>query len=279
MAFEGNRKFKDDQLKGVVQSQPRGVYTRAKVQNDVQRLLELYRRSGRFQASVTPQIIQLPNGRVNLVFVFTEGPKTGVSGITFIGNHAFGDGRLRNVIATRQAGILSFLRGGDTYDPDRLASDEEKLRKYYLDRGFADFQVVSSVAELDRERNAFFITFTLDEGPRYRYGQISVDSTIPGVDPAVLQRQVLTREGHVFSSSDVEKSLEEITLYLAANGYPFVQVRPRLDRDPDTLTISVTYVVDEGPRVYVGAHRDPREHANARLCHPARVRYRRRRRV
>ncbi|MGH6924251.1 MAG: outer membrane protein assembly factor BamA [Propylenella sp.] len=252
IAFEGNRRYKDNQLSAVIQSKSRDVFTRAKVQNDVARLLELYRRTGRFQASVTPEIIELPNNRVNLVFVFTEGPKTGVSGITFIGNHAFGDARLRNVIATRQSGILSFLRSGDNYDPDRLSSDEEKIRQYYLDRGFADFQIVSSVAELDRERNAFFIAFTLNEGLRYRYGAISVDSTIPGIDPAVLQRQVLTREGHVFSATEVEKSLEEITLYLASSGYPFVQVRPRLSRDPDLQTISIEYVVDEGSHVYVG---------------------------
>lgn len=252
VAFEGNRKYKDDQLAATVQSKPRGVYTPSKVQADVARLLELYRRTGRFEASVTPQIIELPQNRVNLVFVFTEGPKTGVSGITFVGNHAFGDARLRNVVSTRQSGILSFLRSGDSYDPDRLASDEEKLRRYYLDRGFADFQVVSSSADLDRERNAFFIAFTVNEGPRYRFGDISVDSTITGVDPAVLQRQVLTHKGHVFNASEVEKSLEEITLYLAANGYPFTQVRPRLDRDPDTLEIGVTYVVDETTHVYVG---------------------------
>jgi outer membrane protein insertion porin family len=251
VAFEGNKKYKDDQLITAIQSQPRTVFTRAKVQNDVARLLELYRRSGRFQASVTPEIIELPNNRVNLVFVFTEGPKTGVAGITFIGNQAFGDARLRNVIATRQSGILSFLRSGDNYDPDRLASDEEKLRDYYLNRGFADFQIVSAVAELDRERNAFFIAFTLSEGPRYRFGQVTVDSSIPGVDPAVLQRRVFTREGEVFSSSEVEKSLEEITLYLAANGYPFISARPRINRDPDTLTISVTYVVDESSPVYI----------------------------
>ncbi len=251
VAFEGNKKFKDDQLAGVVQSAPRGVFTRAKVQNDVARILELYRRSGRFQASVDPQTIQLSNGRVNLVFVITEGPKTGVSGITFIGNQAFSDARLRNVIATRQTGILSFLRRGDSYDPDQLASDEEKLRTYYLDRGYADFQVVSSVADLDRERNTFFIAFTVNEGPRYRFGAINIDSSIPGVDANLLKRQVITDEGEVFSSNNVDKSLENITLYLAANGYPFAQARPRIDRDPEALTIGVTYVVDEGPRVYV----------------------------
>ncbi len=251
VAFEGNKKFKDDQLKGVVQSAPRGVFTRAKVQGDVARILELYRRSGRFQASVNPETIELPNGRVNLVFVITEGPKTGVAGITFVGNHAFSDGRLRNVIATRQSGLLSFIRNGDNYDPDQLSSDEEKLRRYYLDRGFADFQIVSSVAELDRERNAFFIVFTINEGPRYRFGDISVDSSISGVDTRTIERQILTDKGDIFSSGEVDKSLEAITIYMAGHGYPFAQARPRLDRDPDTLTISVTYVVDEGARIYI----------------------------
>jgi outer membrane protein insertion porin family len=246
IAFEGNKKFKDDQLSAVIQSQPRGVFTRAKVQGDVSRILELYRRSARLQASVTPEIIELSNNRVNLVFVMT-----GVSGITFIGNQAFGEARLRTVIQTRRSGILSFIRGGDVYDPDQLSADEEKLRRYYLDRGYADFQVISSVADLDRERNTFFISFTVEEGPRYRFGAISVDSSIPGVDPAVLQREVVTDEGDVFSSAEIEESLEAITLYLAGHGYPFAQARPRLDRDPDSLTIGVTYVVDEGARVYI----------------------------
>ena len=251
VAFEGNKRFKDEQLSTVVESEPRGVFTRAKVQDDVQRILELYRRSGRFQGSVTPQVIDLDNNRVNLVFEVAEGPKTGVSSITFIGNQAFGDGRLRSVIQTRQTGILSFMRSGDIYDPDKLAADEEKLRRYYLDRGYADFQVISSVADLDRERNRFFIAITVSEGARYRFGPILVDSTIPGVDPALLERQVTTDEGDVYSSSRVEDSLERITLYMAANGYPFAVVRPRLDRDPEALTIGVTYIVDEGARTYI----------------------------
>jgi outer membrane protein insertion porin family len=251
IAFEGNRRFKDEQLSSVIDSEPRGVFTRAKVQADVQRILELYRRSGRFQASVTPQIIELENSRVNLVFEILEGPNTGISGITFIGNDAFGDQRLRNVIETRRTGYLGFLRSTDNYDPDRLASDEEKLRRYYLDRGYADFQVISSVADLDRERNTFFITFSVDEGPRYHFGQILVDSSIPGIDVAELERLVTTDEGDVFSSREVDESLEILTLHLARSGYPFTQVRPRLDRDPVGLTIGVTYVVDEGPRTYV----------------------------
>jgi outer membrane protein insertion porin family len=251
IAFEGNKRFKDDQLATVVQSEARGVFTRAKVQGDVQRILELYRRGGRFQASVTPQTIELPNGAVNLVFVVAEGPSTGISTINFIGNQAYGDQRLRNVIETRQSGYLGFLRSTDLYDPDRLTSDEEKLRRYYLDRGYADFQVVSSVADLDRERNTFFITFTVNEGPRYRFGQIAVDTTIPGIDTAELQRLVATDEGDVFSNAEIDQSLEAITLYMARSGFPFAEARSRLERNPDDLTVGVTYVVDEGARTYV----------------------------
>jgi outer membrane protein insertion porin family len=251
IAFEGNRAFNDEMLGQTIQSRPRGVFTPATVQNDVRRILELYSRQGRFQAAVTPQVIELPQNRVNLVFEVREGPRTHVARINFIGNRAFSDGRLRNAIETREAGLLSFLRAGATYEPDRLAADEERLRRYYLNRGYADFRIVSTVADLDRERNAFFITFTLDEGQRYRFGAIEVDSIVPGIDPEALRRLAVTRPGSVFSAREVEETLEAITIELAQSGYAFAQVRPRIDRDPDNLVIDVTYVVDEGPRAYV----------------------------
>jgi len=251
VAFEGNKKFKDNQLEPSIQSKPRGVFTRAKVQNDVQRILEMYRRSGRFQASVEPKVIELSNNRVNLVFEIAEGPNTGVASINFIGNQAYGDRRLRNVISTQESGFLSFLRAGDNYDPDRLAADEEKLRRFYLDHGYADFQVVSSVADLDRERNSFFITFSVMENQNYRFGAIAVDSTIPGVDGASLQRLATTDEGDTFSSTKVDESMEAMTLELAGSGYAFSQVRPRFDRNPETQTVGVTYIVDEGSRTYI----------------------------
>jgi outer membrane protein insertion porin family len=251
IAFEGNRHFRDEQLSTVIESRPRGVFTRAGVQNDVRRLLELYRRQGRFQAAIVPRLIDLPQNRVNLVFEITEGPTTNVSRINFIGNRAYGDARLRNVIETRESGLLSFLRTGDSYDPDRLAADEERLRRFYRSRGYADFQILSTVADLDRERNAFFITFTLDEGPLYRFGIIEVDSIVPGIDPEALRRLAVSRPGNVFSSAEVEESLEAMTIALAEQGYAFAQVRPRIDRNPEALTIDITYVVDEGPRAYV----------------------------
>ena len=251
IAFEGNKKYNDDKLETAIVSRPRSVFTRTRVQVDVQRILELYRRTGRFQASVEPKVIELAQNRVNLVFEVTEGPKTNVSRVSFIGNRAFSDGKLRNIVSTKQSGLFGFLRSTDTYDPDRLSADEEKLRRHYLDRGYADFQVVSSVADFDRERNVFFLSFTVDEGERYTFGAIDVDTIIPGVDPAALVRLVETREGASYSSRAVERSLEALTIELATSGYAFVQVRPRLDRDPEARTLGITYVIDEGPRAYV----------------------------
>ncbi|MBZ8132302.1 outer membrane protein assembly factor BamA [Afifella sp. IM 167] len=251
ISFEGNKKYKDEQLSSAVTSRPRGVFTRAKVQTDVQRILELYRRAGRFQGSVTPKTINLPQNRVNLVYEISEGPKTGVSRITFIGNKSFSDGRLRNVVEMRETGLLSFLRSSDTYDPDKLSADEQRLRRFYLNHGYADFNIVSSIADLDRERNAFFVTYTIDEGQQYRFGAIDVDTIIPGIDPQALRRLAVSHEGRVYSSEDVEKSMEAITIELAGSGYAFAQVRPRIDRDPVNQTIGVTYVVDEGPRAYI----------------------------
>lgn len=251
VVFEGNRKFKDDQLAGALQSRARGIYTRATVQSDTQRILEVYRRNGRFQASVEPQIIELPKNRINLVFVISEGPETGVSRINFIGNKTFSDGKLRDVIDTSQKGLFGWLHSRDTYDPDRLASDEEKIRRFYLERGFADFQMISAVADLDRERNVFFITFTLEEGERYRFGTLEVDSIIPGVESESLGRHIVAREGRIYSSLRVEQSMEAITVELARSGYAFAQVRPRIDRDFEAKIVSVVFVVDEGPRAYV----------------------------
>ncbi len=254
VVFEGNKKYKDDQLSGALQSRSRGIYTQSVVQSDTQRLLEFYRRSGRFQASVEPQIINLNANRIILVFVVNEGPETVVARINFIGNQRYSDGKLRDLIATRQTGpfgILNWFRNTDTYDPDRLASDEEKIRRFYLDRGYADIQIISTVADLDIERNIFFVTITIDEGQRYKFGTIEVDSAIPGVDGELLRRKVTAREGAWYSSRRIEESLEEITIELAGSGYAFAQVRPRIDRDDIEGVVHITLIVDEGTRAYV----------------------------
>jgi outer membrane protein insertion porin family len=251
VAFEGNRKLEDEALQNIIQSKQRGVLTSAQVENDTQRILQAYRSSGRFNASVEPKVIDLPQGRVDLVFEINEGDKTGVSRINFIGNRAFSDGKLRDVVQTRQTGFLAFLRTTDIYDPDRLNSDKERLRQFYLNNGYADFRIISAVADLDRERNVFFITFTVDEGERYSFGNIEIDSSLRELDTESLRSVLLTQTGETYDAGDVDKSIEELTLRVAEFGYAFVQVRPRGDRNFEDRTIDVTYFIDEGPRVYV----------------------------
>ncbi|MEJ1159369.1 outer membrane protein assembly factor BamA [Prosthecomicrobium sp. N25] len=251
ISFEGNKRLTDEQLKSVVESKVRGFLSRSKVQSDVQRLLEAYRRNGRFRATIEPKIIELSDNRVDLVFEFDEGDKTAVSRITFVGNNAFSDGRLRDVIKTRETGLLGFIRTTDTYDPDRLTQDQEAIRKHYTKNGYADFRILSASADLDRERNIFFVTFTVDEGELYTFGQIDVQSTLPELDPARLRSVVRTSPGGTYNAEEIEKSMEAIVAEASKLGYAFAQVRPRAVRDYGNKTIAITYYIDEGPRAYV----------------------------
>ncbi|MEP2707847.1 MAG: outer membrane protein assembly factor BamA [Roseibium sp.] len=251
VSFEGNKKIKDNALETAVRSQPRTMLSRAKVQADVQGVLESYRRSGRYGASVEPKIIDRGQNRVDLVFEINEGAKTGVERISFIGNNSFSDGRLRDVIRTRESGLLSWLRSTDTYDPDRLAADEELLRQYYNKKGYADFRIVSVSADLDREQNIFYVTFTVDEGDRYKIGDVEIVSTISDVDPEELRKLVRTKSGKTFNSLRVEQSVEDITLRVSQEGYAFARVRPRGARNYETNTIDLIYYIEEGARAYV----------------------------
>lgn len=251
VAFEGNKRITDEQLKGVVQVKSRGFLSKAQVQGDVQRLLEAYRRNGRYRAQVDAKVISLPDNRVNLVFEIDEGDKTAVTRISFVGNHAYSSGRLRDIVKTRESGLLGWLRTTDTYDPDRLQTDQEALRRYYMKNGYADFRIVSATADLDRERNVFFVSFTVDEGEQYTFGDVDVQSSLRGIDAGQLKGSVGTSPGNVYSSEAVEKTMEELSLAAARAGYPFAQVRPRATRDYTRHTISITYYVEEGPRVYV----------------------------
>ncbi|WP_310619867.1 outer membrane protein assembly factor BamA [Flexibacterium corallicola] len=251
VSFEGNKKLNDEALKSVVRSTERSMLTRARVQSDVQNLLEAYRRSGRYRASVEPKIIERSNNRVDLVFEIDEDEKTGVARISFIGNKAFSDGRLRDQIKTRESGLLSWLRSTDVYDPDRLDVDQELLRQYYYQHGYADFRIVSAVADLDREQNIFYVTITVDEGEKYTYGDINVDTSLSAVDPEAMRKFVRTDSGDTYNSLEVEKTLEDLTIEVSKAGYAFAQIRPRGERDYENKTISLTYFIEEGPRVYV----------------------------
>jgi outer membrane protein insertion porin family len=251
IAFEGNRRVNEEQLLQEVQLRPRVVYTRTKVQNDVKRIIDLYRRSGRFAATVEPKVIQLPQNRVDLVFEISEGQVTGVRRINFVGNQRFSDGRLREVIQTRESRWWRILSTDDTYDPDRLSFDRELLRKFYLANGYADFRVVSAVAELTPDREGFYITFTIEEGDRYKFGKIDVNSKLRDLNVDVLRSTLTTEAGAWYDADKVEGSINALTDAVGSRGYAFVDIRPRINRDRDAKTVDVTYEIQEGPRVYV----------------------------
>ncbi|KAB0681790.1 outer membrane protein assembly factor BamA [Aureimonas leprariae] len=249
--FQGNSKLKDEQLTAAVQTTSRGAYSQATADNDVNAIKDAYVRIGRSDATVSVRTVPIENNRVNVVFDINEGDRTKIGQINFVGNNAFGDGRLKEVIALRESGILSFLQRNDVYDEDKLRADEETLRRFYYNRGYADFRVVSATADLDQAQNKYFITFTVEEGERYTFGNVSVDSTIPGVDGAALQSQLKTQTGDVYSAQKIEESLVALTNRVAQNGFAFAQVTPRGDRDFNNRTISVNYVIDQGPRAYI----------------------------
>lgn len=251
VVFEGNDRIDTEVLEGEIQSRARIVYTQTQVAEDADRVLEVYRRSGRYAAAVNPQIIELDQNRVDLVFEVDEGPLTGVDRISFVGNRAFSDGTLRGEILTEESAWWRVLSTNDNYDPDRLTFDRELLRNFYLSEGYADFRVVSAVAELSPEGDGFFITVTVEEGERYSFGAVDIISSLPDVAPEALQSDITTFQGDWYDSTEVETTIQNVTDRLGELGYAFAEVRPRIARDRETLTIGVTYEVQQGPRVYV----------------------------
>ncbi len=251
VAFEGNKKVKDDQLQAEVQSKPRGTLSRAMVQSDTLRITEIYRRSGRYDVHVVPKYIEQPNNRVDLIFEITEGKKTGIESINFIGNNAFSAYRLRSIIKTRESNILSFLSSGDIYDPDRVESDRDLIRRFYLKNGYADVQVVAALTEYDPGNKGFIVTFKIEEGQQYRVGSVDFESTIPGFDGNALRSLSRVSVGSVYNAEAVEKSVEEMTIESSRRGYAFASVKPRGDRNFEAHTVSIVFVASEGPRVYI----------------------------
>ncbi|GLI21833.1 outer membrane protein insertion porin family [Xanthobacter flavus] len=251
VVFEGNKKIKDEVLEGEVQSKPRGPFNKTVVQADTQRIIEVYRRSGRSDVRVNPVTIDRGNGRVDLVFEIKEGDKTGIKDIKFVGNKAFSDWKLKDVISTTQTNWLSFLKSTDAYDPDRVNSDQELLRRFYLKNGYADFRIIGATAELDPAGGGYILTFTLEEGDQYRFGKVDVISNIRDLAAGSLKRVVRAQDGQIYNAELVEKSVENLTIEASKAGYAFAQVRPRGDRDFQSKLINVAFVIEEGPRVYI----------------------------
>lgn len=254
IAFEGNDYLDDEDLGAEIELAPRTVFTRAKAQADTQRLIDIYRRSGRFSSTVEPKVIELDQNRVDLVFEITEGPVTNIQQINFVGNVVFDDGDLRDEISTRESRWWRFLSSSDRYDPDRLNFDKELLRRFYLRNGYADFRMISAVAELTRDRKDFFVTFTLEEGEIYTFGPSRISSSLDNIDSESLEtlmEQIETREGETYDISQIDESVDALTFEAGRAGFAFVEVRPRVLRDAEARTVTIDYLIEEGPRVYV----------------------------
>jgi len=251
IAFEGNKKVKDEQLSAEIQSKPRGTFSRPMVQSDAQRIAEIYRRSGRYDVRVTPEIIEQPNNRVDLIFTVTEGSKTGVRSIEFVGNVAYSSYRLKDIIKTRESNLLSFLGGADVYDPDRVEADRDLIRRFYLKNGYADVQVVAALTEYDPDKKGFLVTFKIEEGQQYRVATVDFQTSIATLDTASMRSFSRVTVGSVYNAEALEKSVEEMQIEASRRGYAFAVVRPRGDRNFEAHTVSIVFAIDEGPRTYI----------------------------
>ncbi|MCD8497330.1 MAG: outer membrane protein assembly factor BamA [Alphaproteobacteria bacterium] len=251
IAFEGNDQVEDEDLLAEIQLRPRQVFTRTKVQSDITRLYQIYSRNGRFAANIEPKLIKLDQNRVNLVFEIDEGPVTKVKSIRFVGNKRYDDDRLRSEISTKESAFYRFITADDRYDPDRLAYDQELLRKFYLSQGYADFELISAVAELSEDKDHFYVTFTINEGERYDFGNIGIDSQIRNFDPAPLNEVISIQTGEHYNADEVQSTVDKLTDKLGDLQYAFVDVRPEIKRNRESKTVDVTFSIGETPRVFV----------------------------
>lgn len=252
ISIEGNRSIDDETLEAAIDLRPRLAYSVAAAEADAQQIIEVYRASGRFAAEVNPKIIRQPNNRVDLIFEVFEGRVTQIQRINFIGNRVFSDRRLRRVVETNQANFLSFVLGNVNYDPARLEFDREMLERFYRERGYYDFRVLSSTAELARERNGFFLTFAVTEGQQYRFGDVSVASSVPGLDPAGFRSLTEpVRDGGVYNIRQIERIVERMQFLAGQKGYAFVDVLPRTEKNAAAQTVDITFELAEGSRVFV----------------------------
>lgn len=249
--IEGNKAMAEDKIREEIQIAPRGVFTAARMQADVQRIMELYRQSGRFAAKVTPEYVPLDQNRVDVIFSITEGPVSGVRAINFLGNEEYSDNRLRKEIVTRQSRWWQFFSSTDNYDPGRMEYDRDLLRQFYQNKGYYDFRVESAVAELTPDQKDFYITYTIDEGEIYRFGEVSVETELEKLNTDALRASLSAKSGDLFRGDTIEQSIDGLTYVAGIGGYAFIDVRPEISADMETKTVNVTFHVNEGPRVYI----------------------------
>lgn len=248
VAFEGNRRIPDEDLRKEIDISARTIFTRPRVESATQRLLQIYKRSGRYQAKIEPKVIALENNRINLVFEIAEGKETRVTNIDFVGNKLFPDSTLEDVIQTSEERWWSPFSSDEKYDPDRVAYDKELLRRYYVSQGYADFQVKSAIAEITPNGEDFYLTYTVDEGERYTFGNVTIDDSLSQVD---LSTNVTTVSGETYNADEIENTIENIVKKLGDKGFAFVDIKPNFTRNYGDRTIDLTYNINMGPRVYV----------------------------
>lgn len=251
IVLEGNKRVKNDKILPEIKLSPREIYTRSKVRADVARIIELYRRQGRYAATVDPKRVDLDQNRVDVVFEIDEGPKSKVRQINIIGNEAFSDGRLRGEMVTKEARFYRIFSSGTSYDPDRLAFDQQKMRQFYLTQGYADFRVVSAVAELTPDKQDFIITYVVEEGERYKFGPVTAESNLRDFPAETVQRLIPMKEGEWFNAKRVEDTTEAITETAGLFGYAFANVEPEYKPNREALTMGMNFKVGEAQRVYV----------------------------
>jgi outer membrane protein insertion porin family len=251
VVFEGNKRLKQDKIDKEIKLKPRQIFTRTAVRADIARIVELYRRQGRFAASVEPKMVSLDQNRVDVIFEIHEGAKSKVRQINIIGNEVFSDGKLRGEMATKTSSLLHLMSSNTSYDQDRLAYDQQKLRQFYLTNGYADFRVISAVAELTPDKKDFIITYVVEEGPRYKFGDVTVDSAIRDFDDKKLAEHLSIKKGDWYNAKAVEDTVEQLSETAGLFGYAFADVRPEFQRDKDTLTMSMNFRIGEANRTYI----------------------------
>ena len=249
--LEGNKRLKEDKIRPEIKLAPRQIFTRSKVRADVARIIELYKRQGRFAATVEPKMVSLDQNRVDVVFEINEGPKSKVRQINIIGNEKFSDGDLKDEMATKQSSLMTILSSNTSYDPDRLAYDQQKLRLFYLQNGYADFRVISAVAELTSNKQDFIITYVVEEGERYKFGNVDVKSELRDFKPEMLQKLLPMKKDDWYNAKLVEDTVESLSETAGLFGYAFADINPEFHRNPDTRTMDITFDVGESPRTYV----------------------------
>lgn len=247
----GNKKIEDDALQSEISLKKRSVFTKAKLQNDLKRINEIYLKSGRFLTKIEPKIIQKEQNRVEVIFDIFEGAKAKIGDIYFVGNSAFVDQELMDEISTSKSKWWKFLSSSDTYDSDRIEFDKEKLRRFYGSEGYADFAVISSIAQIAPTKDEFFITFLLEEGIRYRVGEVNIINHVEKFDSSILEKEILIKKGKIYNSELIEKTIDKMVETMSQKSYAFANIEPVLKRNRDEKIIDVDFVIRETPRVYI----------------------------